>query len=689
MNKITVNKLTPVKNINVDKIMQDYDLFQIRIDGNFYPSRNALLSVNKSEDSILKQIVALDYLVIDDQKVVHCLCKKDSVSRDQLLEALTNYNQNLFDLHKLNKEEILNLPQAALLQLFFNQIQDFQILRGTSLVGKLYLLGNRRQLQSETLYLDEFSLDKNLVAQISTRVFTQIKYFVKNDVNLESKRYRFLPRYKIDKTGKISLIASGWQENEDINLYIQRPPFKNKKPKTSKFFITSAHDRYANFVKSKSGILYRIVDLFNEQFSQYFSKVAFKSVEAESKKPEFSKDKTTKNLKEKICAFTQNHELTWINKTDEKSDLFENIKKRMIGLGMKISQNKNAKYKIILIHSPEYYQKNNLPDPHISSLFTQHLTVEKIADVLDDKEGEAALYNAVKELIIKHDIEQKKLSLYPCDEQIQNLEFFTLIKNKDSDDIVYVVKFNSDQTFKIRKLGINDLDNPFNALLPDEKKKIELIIKDNINDSYFKIEKTALKTIPNEEYSIDIKEFTNHKRVPFLTKNQIIETVKKIDGLTNGDKLIELVKNNKEDKVSYKQIEVLLALAELKKRQQAKVLHLLTEDYGLVLRIDNRNEWARLRYLNGLTDINFWHKNGILLYNVGTIGNGMNMTVNKASVVRKISPIELLNEGKDTLSNEDILKLINMMLVSFVKYGDLTVLPFPEKYLKEYVYMEK
>ena len=59
------------------------------------------------------------------------------------------------------------------------------------------------------------------------------------------------------------------------------------------------------------------------------------------------------------------------------------------------------------------------------------------------------------------------------------------------------------------------------------------------------------------------------------------------------------------------------------------------------------------------------------------------MSINKGSIVRKISPIDLLND-EDGLSSKDIFDLIDTMLVTFVKYTDLTVLPFPEKYLNEY-----
>lgn len=59
------------------------------------------------------------------------------------------------------------------------------------------------------------------------------------------------------------------------------------------------------------------------------------------------------------------------------------------------------------------------------------------------------------------------------------------------------------------------------------------------------------------------------------------------------------------------------------------------------------------------------------------------MSIDKGSIVRRISPIDLLND-ENGLSSKEIFDLINTMLVTFVKYTNLSVLPFPEKYLNEY-----
>ncbi|MCT3614970.1 ATPase, partial [Lactobacillus acidophilus] len=142
MNKITVNQLKPVEKINADKILQDFDLFAIKVEKDTYPIRETFLSVNKSKDKILQRIVALDYSEQDNKKIVYCLCRKNTVDVDKLNKALVEYNKDIFYPHKLNKDEIKQMPQIALLQLFFNQIIDQNVLEGSSLTGTLYLLGS-------------------------------------------------------------------------------------------------------------------------------------------------------------------------------------------------------------------------------------------------------------------------------------------------------------------------------------------------------------------------------------------------------------------------------------------------------------------------------------------------------------------------------------------------------------------
>lgn len=143
MKKITLNQLDTVE-INTDKILQDFDLFAIKVEADFYPNRESLLSVNKSDNEVSKKLIALDYYYSpqDGDKTVYCLCRKNALNSDQLKKTLLKYSNKIFNPKKLSETEMDRVPQNVLLQLFFNQIIDQNVLEGSSLIGKLYLLGN-------------------------------------------------------------------------------------------------------------------------------------------------------------------------------------------------------------------------------------------------------------------------------------------------------------------------------------------------------------------------------------------------------------------------------------------------------------------------------------------------------------------------------------------------------------------
>jgi hypothetical protein len=88
-----------------------------------------------------------------------------------------------------------------------------------------------------------------------------------------------------------------------------------------------------------------------------------------------------------------------------------------------------------------------------------------------------------------------------------------------------------------------------------------------------------------------------------------------------------------------------------------------------------RSEQGREAYLSGLTDINLFAGEKTSFYSVGPIGKGMNGTMDKGVLLYKV----------DVIKGQDITKdLLQTMSVTFVKYHEFTVLPYPLKYLREY-----
>ena len=65
------------------------------------------------------------------------------------------------------------------------------------------------------------------------------------------------------------------------------------------------------------------------------------------------------------------------------------------------------------------------------------------------------------------------------------------------------------------------------------------------------------------------------------------------------------------------------------------------------------------------------------MYSVNQIGAGMNTTITRAANIRKVVPY-----GTAPIFFGELLQTMN---VTFVRNGQLTVLPFPFKYLREYI----
>lgn len=94
-----------------------------------------------------------------------------------------------------------------------------------------------------------------------------------------------------------------------------------------------------------------------------------------------------------------------------------------------------------------------------------------------------------------------------------------------------------------------------------------------------------------------------------------------------------------------------------------------------------RGKERREELLSSCLDIKTYKEKDADFYFVGTIGDGMRPSIQRASVIRKIEGINVSRICFD--------KFLPLMNVSFVINGQLTVIPFPFKYLREYVVLIK
>ncbi|MCF0116959.1 MAG: hypothetical protein HUJ61_02795 [Bacilli bacterium] len=98
----------------------------------------------------------------------------------------------------------------------------------------------------------------------------------------------------------------------------------------------------------------------------------------------------------------------------------------------------------------------------------------------------------------------------------------------------------------------------------------------------------------------------------------------------------------------------------------------------LTMETISRSKESREKYLSGVVDINLYEENDGFYYNVGIKGSGMNTKIVKASPIYKV---EVLS------GNNFIEGILETMAVPFVKYKSFTVVPYPFKYLNEYIEM--
>ena len=90
----------------------------------------------------------------------------------------------------------------------------------------------------------------------------------------------------------------------------------------------------------------------------------------------------------------------------------------------------------------------------------------------------------------------------------------------------------------------------------------------------------------------------------------------------------------------------------------------------------SRKKEDLIKYFSGCLDIYYKATEDSFLYSSGQIGSGMNTSIARASHIRKIIPYK-----DSSLFFQNYLETMN---VTFVRNGQLTVIPFPFKYLREY-----
>ena len=367
-----------------------------------------------------------------------------------------------------------------------------------------------------------------------------------------------------------------------------------------------------------------------------------------------------------------NMQITSINKI---------IPEAKCSVGKRLSKKKlNVRY----IHDKSFYSDSEV-DPHQESMedyVVQHITVENFKH-----QSSAAVYNILKELVIKKDIATGKITLVDWSQYGYKADWlFGVVV----DGTYYFMTIHPDGSFKIEALKRNlfsmtEYDKYMDYFGLNEENKNDYrgvigLVKDaegNIN----LIKDTNMYSMPDYTAMGDVlKNVASEGRFPgkdvVTWLRLVMDTTDKIKVHAELDIVIPHIDVNAE----YTKANVMGLFKGITTKKE--VVRYVFENTGIMLYAYLRGEEERREYLSGNIDINYFdYDDTHAKYSVGEIGNGMKYTIERASVVREIQAVE----GSKLIFK----KVLPLMGVEFVRYGMLTVVPFPFKYLREYIVKEE
>lgn len=659
--KITTNELKVT--FDYEAIQKNYRFFQLETSDKFIKGGAAFLDL--TEDSFVRSIV------FASGKKFYLMTNAKDVEKRMVFQAVQKYEgSEHLSIKELNAE---NIDKHILLQLFFNSLSnpEHDAYSYNNLTGKLLCYNSawqKKDLDGNMIQLDciEVKVTKEMCLQLSAHRMTALSQAKR--MNFGKRKKQEYPQYEIAYHHHTLKRVSKEKLNDPTNL-IQKPIGNEKS--TITFFDFSD---YKKFACSKNGVLYNFMNLVKKQFSEYLS-IEFVTYE----NPKIlSVEKTELKLSKEMVQ--QQLLKTGINVIDEVQnstsefflqDLCQELQNRIPGLDCSIGKRlSKRKVNIRYIHEKDYYGEDDPYQASTEEVVVQHFTEENFQHDVN-----VCVETILKELVIKHDLKQRKLSLVDWEKYEYDSDWIFGI---EIDEEYYFMKIHPDGTFAVEKMQYDlfnaseynrymdcfSVDGSVEGLVKDAAENINIIKKTNMHTlpEIKEIDDVLKKASETTEFSGE--EWTRLLRIALL----------KADNQKVIDKLEEIIGTLQEQKqYDKKDIFKLLKGNTIKKF----VVDSIFEDKGILLFAFLRNKKTREKYFSGVIDINYFqHTDTSARFCVGKIGEGMKQKLERASVIREVQA-----EEDSKLIFEELLPLMG---VDFVKLGMLTVIPFPFKYLREY-----
>lgn len=371
-------------------------------------------------------------------------------------------------------------------------------------------------------------------------------------------------------------------------------------------------------------------------------------------------------------------------------------------------------YNIRIIHDGEYYAENEMHDPHSDNLkgyIVQHIT-EEAEHFTNTKGSSPDIKKIVQELIIKGDVRERMISIFDWKRLDSGKDWtFVLrkkIKTKFGENVEHMnfgnkKAFNYYNYYRLKIDGNGKME--FDAFCDSNQSETEEWNKicyayDFVEDKHHGVQNhveglmysnidnihaillTREKTLPNISALMDTLIETDAKER--VSKEILLKAINDFETeyIAAGE-IISEWKNKlsvETEMITKKSIKKIL---NMKSGTASKFNRFLHQKYGIWIDGELRKgEFEYLYQIGNLLIIKYdYNENDYLdgrafVYYVGAKGNNKKTKYPNACCMRKVISLG------ETLEYEEALPL---MTVEFVRNSQFTVLPFPFKYLREYI----
>lgn len=677
---------------NMENIDADFDIFRVEKANKDYYKYNILDSaVYEFKAAAVQWTFGATALV---------LFRKGEVTEQQFKESIMKEYEDVkiqkIDLFDSEQCKCFQYQKRLLAQLLINSMRTpkHDAFRYSNLTGKLFYHDPAWKYKDRFIRFLEIVIDPGMYLNLNHETFKRVENENLGTHVIDPKTGEFRKKLKSDT---------------NVTTY-KKGSLKHNHFRVDNFDMTD----YTHFCKSKMGIMEQFLKDVKENLSKYISIELMEREDAREfdisnwEKAGISDSEYGELLKKKGVVIVD--EIG----TEKSKKIVNSLSVELLehyGVEVTIGDLTLEAYNIRIIHNEEYYIENELPDPHnnIKGYIVQHMTEE--AEHFTESSGSSpAVRKIVQELIIKGDVKERFISIYDWKRLDSGKSWTFILRERRKTEFgentrhVNFANIEVKNYFDYYRLQIDcngkmdfdsfcDADNEVSEewekiccaydLVESKqfrvKNKIDGLFYSDIDNIHAIIE-TREKTLPNITALMNMLRETDEKQK--VQKDVLIQAMNDFE-LAYQDyyENVELWKEKlleKEEMITKKEVKKVLNMRTNAASLFNRFFH---EKFGIWIFGEwRKEEFDAIYQIGNLLNIKYEYNDNdyddghTFVYYVGA--KSKRISYPNACCMRKV-----VSFG-DEIEYEELLPL---MVVEFVRNNQYTVLPFPYKYLREYI----